>query len=401
MKQAVFILGFIFNMGYVMEALHFPISGFSLVFLFVAIVLTFITKPADVKVPVSYVIFMLLFLLYYLVSYFFFSKNEYASYKFFMVFAKIPALTVIPFYLKKGYKSFFWGYVASLILLTLILSVQSGTSLSAESPTVSSRLEAGSLNPIWISRLVLEAVMLSALVLRVGKTKLFLLILFCLPVIYSSGSKGPILACAFAWFLHNFKWKEKSGLKIALIILLLVPVGFIGYRVLTSLDPNSYFVQRFMRVVPDESADEIVEESRAVVWPQTVQKISDEGIIPLLFGNGIGNYPRFYYGYFMNDRVYPHNFFLEMIVEQGLLFSLFVLIAIIYFYRRSKNSFKYLFLYFFLNAMFSGDIILNERVFFYLSFAAMHKSFLNESIVSNIRKLSKSGYNKITGYKPV
>lgn len=400
MKQAVFILGFIFNISYLLGVFQLPVNGVSVIYLFVAGLLLIMSRPNDVKIPLDYMLFIGAFMIFYLVSFFFFQKNEYSYYKFFMLFVKIPALTLIPFFLRQNYKIFFWGYISSLMLVILLLTVKSGSFLSSETPTVNSRLDVGSLNPIWISRLVFEAVLIAGMILKLGKGKLLFLILASFPVVYMSGSKGPIVACLITWFLYSLKF---GGGRIKMIMLTgIVLIG--GYMALTGsagLNEDSYFVQRFLRVVPDASSDEMKEESRMIVWPLTIEKIKEGGMSALLFGNGIGNFPQFYYGYPTNDRVYPHNFFLEMIVEEGVLLTVFVCFFFFYFYRKSRNDFKYIFIYFLLNAMFSGDIILNEQVFFYLSFTAMNKILFNESTVSNFRELSESGYNSISGYKPV
>ncbi|HEY0612427.1 MAG TPA: O-antigen ligase family protein [Chitinophaga sp.] len=398
MKYAAFILGFFFNSWYMLEVFQLPVAGVSFIYLVIAGVLLILTKPETVKVHGRFILFISLFLLFFLISFPFFNKSAYSYYKFMMIFAKVPALTMIPFFLGKNFRSFFWGYVVALMMLVLLLTL-TWSRVATEATTVNSRIGVGVLNPIWISRLIFEMILVSAMILKIGKKKLMLVIAGCLPIIYMSGSKGPIVACLIAWFLHSFRFNRSKWKVIVLGIFLLV-TGYVTYLTV-GLDENSYFVQRFLRIVPDESSDDIKEESRSVVWPKTIGKLADGSTASLLLGHGIGSFPEFYYGYHTDDRVYPHNFLLELIVEEGLLFTLFVTFCFFYFYRKAKGNFKYLFIFYFINSMFSGDIILNEQVFLYLSFMAMSKIYFNESTVSNFGELPGPGYHPVAGYKPV
>jgi O-antigen ligase len=100
-----------------------------------------------------------------------------------------------------------------------------------------------------------------------------------------------------------------------------------------------------------------------------------------VFGCGIGSFPLFFSS--IDSRDYPHNIFLELLSETGmvgfLVFICSVTIAITRFYKANKNN-KYnilciaifiSFLYMFLNAMISGDINDNRLLFTFIALSSI------------------------------
>jgi O-antigen ligase len=99
-----------------------------------------------------------------------------------------------------------------------------------------------------------------------------------------------------------------------------------------------------------------------------------------LFGHGTGNYGFYHAG--IDVKMYPHNIFAEIFYENGLIGLLLLLIAftqgLIKFNRINKNKngvlFFSLFIYFLINAQFSGDIQGNTITFIFLiAFLYNHK----------------------------
>ena len=80
----------------------------------------------------------------------------------------------------------------------------------------------------------------------------------------------------------------------------------------------------------------------------------------------MGEFSSFFQNSLGNQRFYPHNIVLELLVEFGLLPTLLTLIYAGQLLIKSKSMYKYIFLYFIVNSMFSGDLILNEYIYFYL-----------------------------------
>lgn len=120
------------------------------------------------------------------------------------------------------------------------------------------------------------------------------------------------------------------------------------------------------------------------MWPESINKILNEDFESLIFGNGIGSFPVFYYGYNYDSRSYPHNIVLEILIENGLLFLLVILYILWKILRKSKSPLFLLFYYYLLNAAFSGDLLLNEYVFLYLFLSIVHnKYYTNESLIFN------------------
>jgi O-antigen ligase len=203
------------------------------------------------------------------------------------------------------------------------------------------------------------------------------LFLFVLPVcvagLVASAARGPIVALGIAVLIGSFIWLRQGRLRgrTALVLLLLLSVGFTGaYFVLRQTDPDKY----------TGKADEVVTlvtggnssgsaGKRLDYYRTTLAAIPDH----LLLGNGVGSWSMFY---FRNDlRNYPHNIFLEIGFEEGLLGLAVFLIFLatvgastMRMLRESRWHFLALglvVLFCVLVAMFSGDLDDNRVLFFW------------------------------------
>jgi O-antigen ligase len=284
---------------------------------------------------------------------------------------KVPTLFLIPCFLKHDYVKFFNGVFFTLIICIAVIYFKSFLSLNELS--INSRLDIGNIDSIWVSRLLCECILISMLILDNRNLTNILLVFTILPLAYACGSKGPVLSLCIVllmYFLKKHKLKTKVILFTAFAISIVI---FNIIKPISLLEADSFFVQRFLRVTPDFSSERIIEESRAVVWPMTMAKFLHGDIDKIMFGQGVGNFSNLFYGEYSEIRSYPHNLFMELLVEQGFLFFVLSIILGFWLFKRSSSIFKYFFLYYLINSMFTGDLILNEHVFFYFSCMIMIK----------------------------
>lgn len=105
-----------------------------------------------------------------------------------------------------------------------------------------------------------------------------------------------------------------------------------------------------------------------------------------LFGDGFGSYGLHYHGF--DSAYYPHNIFLEILAEVGLVgFILFCIFLIVPFIKNNIFESNYiqitvllLFLYMLLNANTTGDINDNRMMFTFLSLMYMYPYFDGKSL---------------------
>jgi len=282
-----------------------------------------------------------------------------------MLIIKATALLLIPCFIK-NYENFFRGIFSALLIFVLYALFTS--IFSIQNVSVNNRIDLGVLNSIWISRAVLECCLISIFILNKNWKYNVFLFLICLPTIFVSGSKGPLLAFLIVLIIYLYKI---SGLrtKFLYLIIFLSIIFFVAKLSKSSVwfNSDSYIVERFLSVTPESASEGIKAESRTVVWSVSTKNYLNQDLRHILFGLGVGNASKLFYGNYINSRFYPHNLLLEILFEQGLLFLLFILSFGYFLIRNNKNNFSYLLIYCFLNAMFTGDIILNEFIFFYLS----------------------------------
>jgi len=367
----VIISGILFNFAYIIGVIFPDVSGLSMLPWIALAFLSISIKNLSAKSSHFLVLCAILFLYYS--SIFFSDWGLYSTYKAQMFALKVVPMMLIPFILKDRFDRFLLGYAIPLIIFLPI-------TLSASLPTVGAvnvndRLEIGIFNPIWISRAVIELLLLGIIVFSFRRPYLILISLVAVPVVYTAGSKGPLLSfivVLFIWFL-NERWVSRAErFKAAMVVGLL---GISAAAAIISISADSYFYQRFLLQVPDGS--ESIDQSRGVVWPLVIDKIINQNLEHTLLGHGLGGFENFFYGTVTGERYYPHNLFLELIVENGLIVTVILAGVFIYLYRFCTSPIKYLFAFAFFNAQFSGDLLLNESLFFYgaamLVFNRRHK----------------------------
>ena len=363
--------GFLWNLNYLLGAFGFEVKGVFIIYI-VLLLLVFLIN-GDGKVTLNKWTGILLLLVFLLPILFVksVSISEYSQYKTIFFLLKCGPIVLFPLFLKEYIMSFIKGYWIACFIFLCIVAMKSIPFIADAS--VNNRFQIGLLNPIWISRFIMEGLLITIIVLK-KKRIVFYYLLLSLPVFYVCGSKGPFLAGIFSFITYLF-FNKKIFKQKAIILVSVFLLGFMVPKVLDFSD-GSYITQRFLRAVPDKASKSLIEESRVVVWPTSLLKLRDVSVQKLLFGHGFGRYGDFYYNN-TTFRFYPHNLLLELLIECGIIYLIIFFLYILSFH--SVNVFSYLFYFSFFNAMFSGDILLNESIFLYLSLTFAYKVYLKKT----------------------
>jgi hypothetical protein len=214
-------------------------------------------------------------------------------------------------------------------------------------PDVSGRFSLPGLdNPIWFSRFI---GMLLLVILCFSKIKMSNLFFFSITVLiaflllFGAGSRGPLVAVLITFFtkLSYFKSK-KFVLSIVLTSLLVIILGFLfvgGYMFETD------FYSLYGRL-------------------ELFNNFSDYNF-QYLKGTGIGSYSLLLLG--KDEILYPHNIFLEIFSENGLIgLLLFFYILFLFFKSFQPNIVHLLCLYYLISSLVSGDLPGNNNLFILL-----------------------------------
>jgi hypothetical protein len=201
-------------------------------------------------------------------------------------------------------------------------------------------------NPIWLSR-YLSLAIFCILYVNKGyrKAPYILIALLGMFFLYKSGSRGPMLALFVALGLTF--WKQDRKLFYAMLILsgslLLIAVAYLNTRLLNF---------------------DLSQDYSSLARLEYFTKVFESKIDPL-WGFGLGNF-----GYVIlniTERVYPHNIFLEIFFETGLITTvIFIVLLFKTFAQNSSNAIYYLFLISFINSNLSGDLSGNAEFFIFM-----------------------------------
>ena len=201
---------------------------------------------------------------------------------------------------------------------------------------------------------------------------------------YHCGSKGPILAFGLTVLFFYFKTLSYFKITIGFVFFSLLLFLVVSYTDV-NIDDNSYFVQRFLRIVPDNSSESVIEHSRGNLYKEAITFI-DQNDNVFLLGVGPGNYGKLRFGLSFDLRYYPHNIFLEL-TYRARCFCIFCFsYSSIFVNNKVLIFFSYISLYYLINASVTGDIILNEMLFFYMGMALTTEKKTTEYILSNDNK---------------
>lgn len=284
--------------------------------------------------------------------------NDYSIYKYVMIHLKLMPFFILGLF-TKDLKKFFLQVFFILVCFNLYAAIYA---LALGELSINTRLSIGIFNPIWLSRGAFELLVISIVILNLKWRNILVVSVPVIVVALFSGSKGPILSFLVVIALYFASQKHVIKFWIFFPLFVLLSLVIIHFSV-----ESSYIFQRFFTIVPEGTSSDVYEKSRLIVWPKTLSLIFSQDIEHLIFGNGIGMFGSFYNSYENLGRFYPHNLLLELTVEFGLLFTLVFSILVFSLFRRSNSNVKYLLLFHFLNAQYSGDILLNEFFWFYLA----------------------------------
>lgn len=195
-------------------------------------------------------------------------------------------------------------------------------------------------------------------------------------VLFSSGSRGPVLFAAAVAVFVTFRWSLTRA-RSALTVVVLFALGISLLALFPGVLPEGSVTRigEFVQQRWDSSAEE-----RVLAGTAALREIGDAP-----FGLGIGGFARIYSFGSTTDRVYPHNMILEIAVEHGWLAGIFFLVMVFFGLLRSYRAavgepllrpFFAVFLFAFLNALVSGDINDNRILYALLGIALLSPELL-------------------------
>lgn len=201
-------------------------------------------------------------------------------------------------------------------------------------------------NAIWFSRFI---GMLILIILCNGKLNMSTLAKYSLTLaigfflMFAGGSRGPVISVLIVFFIRQSYFISKKNLLLLVItVISIVSIGFIfigGY--LFETDFYSIYA-RF----------------------DLFNALSDFDF-QYLMGSGIGSFALLISG--VDMTYYPHNIFLEIFFENGLI-GIFLFSLMLYLFIRSfkPNVINLLFVYYLITSLVSGDIPGNNNLFIIL-----------------------------------
>ncbi|QHB81918.1 hypothetical protein GIS01_06845 [Aeromonas veronii] len=371
-----FFVGFMINILMLPMVFSVSLQGLSFVYPLL-LVFIFIFKNDNPKINLPYVFLFLIFATLYVATSLTSPAQiyDFTFYKVFFFLIKCVSMFFIGMLVSQHTESFIKGYIISLFIMFFVYCIytiflfRSGVTLS-----VNNRIEIGDSNPIWVSRYVLECLIFFIAIFGCRSIKTNVVGLCSFIISFLSGSKGPLLAFLVTQFLTS-SLKNKIFISISIIF-----ISIMSYYLFISFLPQeliSFIEQRFFRLVPDGASEQFVKESRDVVWLRVIE-MSFSNANNFLFGYGVGESYQLLGA--SPARYYPHNIFFELLFENGFicmfLFSIIIVLAFV-----NCNLFTGLMFFHIINALFSGDILLNEKIFLFIGlslFSPNHiKVFLN------------------------
>lgn len=231
------------------------------------------------------------------------------------------------------------------------------------------------LNPLILSRNIALMGVLS-LFLRKKKIAYFL---FCLSLfgVILTGSRGPFFILILIMFFYFFNEKKYFLIFTSFIFLFFL---FFSYEFILNLLPE-VFSGRFTEEAIENQLNSNSELSRGSLFGLAFQLWLENPF----FGVGLGNY-----SYYAPVNA-PHNIYLEVLSEMGLLyFSLFLVFIITSLragYRQIKSNSNYklkglyfLYIFFVLSMFADGELTIQSFLLYYLGFLFLGLDFKSRSL---------------------
>lgn len=198
----------------------------------------------------------------------------------------------------------------------------------------------------------------------------FISLMVFIYTLFTTGGRMPVISFALSVFTvmaFGFEFKKVKEISIRKNVLVFSYVGIWVFPIIIKLVAKSNFFSRFTSFFQADGGASA--NQRMHSYGIAFKMINESN----LMGFGIGSYLN-HIGGIGGDRSYPHNIFLELLAELGVIgLFIFILIIIVGLYRFSKSKTKRnfyslsilaIFVYFLLNALVSGDLNDNRFLFF-------------------------------------
>lgn len=312
------------------------------------------------KLPVE-IIILFTFGLYLTFSLIWSNANNYGLFKVegFWLGIFIPFVFLYLF-IQKDYNK-----LKSIINLCVIFSVIASILLFIENRGVifGERTTIDNVNSIWIGRYIGVGLIISYYNCFVNnkvnninfKFLWFGLTIFFLVALLVNGSRGPLVASIITIILvesilvkriKKFSFKTVRSIFIPLLIMCILILSFDK-------------IPRFQNLFSDENVMERIEFIESSILHFIEKPV---------FGWGIGGFGFAYKG--VDDRIYPHNIIFEIGLELGIVGLIFFLFLLIRTFVNRKYLFTTddgrlwtsIFIFFFVNSLFSGDLFGNATL---------------------------------------
>jgi O-antigen ligase len=362
--------------------------------------------PADITLLFAVLTFLLLFatfalwkptingaILWVLALYFAFVMSglntewtPYASEKFNRFITLTLLSSVTPFVLFKNWdeiRKLFNAIIIIGVLITidaLSIFVQNMGHWTAESrltATASNTIELGRYAGMVGIYVILRAAQRSAFIFFLSVVALIVII----GVMLGSGSRGPILGVIIALSTAFFIF-HRGDAKVVVRILFLVAAVVVFLSMATAVLP-ARSVQRIEMFFSSDGFAQSSDNS-SVILRENALRVAIENINDHPMGIGVGGFERITRTH-SREMVYPHNIILEILMENGWITGLFFIALMLITLHRSASTaltektveaqvvFS-LIIFFFINALVSGDLNDNRFLFALISItlAAYH-----------------------------
>jgi hypothetical protein len=299
---------------------------------------------------------IILFLIYvnlYLVldiSYHSLYKTTMISSTFLLCFVISASISKINTFLKQT--ALIISFCGLIVLVSIFLN---GFSLS-----VNDRLAVGIINPIWLGRFAGMAILIIYQQKNIRFKIFFLLV--NLIIIFLSGSKGPIIGLLVVALFHHFNTKK---LIVSFFVIFIFIVYF--FNVLND-DIRIFITSRFLSLNPNSTDffQEIEDDRLSIIIRSSSNYVKSVDFTSFLFGLGPNKSSFYYYKSVVSERWYPHNIFLEILFEYGVI-ALSLFTYTLFKTQMFKSSMlNGLIIFFLINSLFSGDLPLNWLLFLFI-----------------------------------
>ena len=234
---------------------------------------------------------------------------------------------------------------------------------------------------------------------KIAKVGLWIVGFLLLWSLMAAGARGPIIAFGLSmvifllwsiWIIPEIKI-ERFGLKLGIAMAIISSLFFIFFNKLGM----NVIASRFLTLVQEQGGG----GSALQRWDYYQHAVDVIKAFPL-FGQGTGSFGLSYFG--QDIRVYPHNIFLELWAENGIIGVVFFLIMIGYTLgkkivklltikgreREISKSLLTLGCFMLFNSMLSGDINDNRMLFTFLALNGVKLSFQKDRSKKHVEGLA-------------